>query len=147
MKDLPQWLNKEAWAEWVQFRKEIKKKLVQTTISRQIKFLEKHKENHVAILGQSVQNGWTGLFEIKKSVIKDNDSPGRFESFMDMKEHLSANFEKNKLLDIEFEGHIWRVGKTGIAYSKHSIDDMPFDQRKRFWIYLINNLNVLEMVS
>jgi len=26
MEDLPQWLNKEAWNEWVQFRKKIKKK-------------------------------------------------------------------------------------------------------------------------
>jgi len=63
MKDLPHWLNKEAWAEWVQFRKEIKKKLVQTTINRQLKFLEKHKDTHVLILEQSIQNGWQGLFE------------------------------------------------------------------------------------
>jgi len=70
MKDLPQWLNKEAWAEWVQFRKEIRKKLVQTTISRQLKFLEQHKDNHVVILEQSIQNGWQGLFDVK--VTKSN---------------------------------------------------------------------------
>ena len=58
MKNLPTWLNKEAWNEWVQFRKEIKKKLVVTTISRQIKFLEKHKDTHIEILEQSILNGW-----------------------------------------------------------------------------------------
>jgi len=58
MKNLPTWLNKEAWNEWVQFRKEIKKKLVATTISRQIKFLEKHKDTHIEILEQSILNGW-----------------------------------------------------------------------------------------
>ena len=66
MNPLPQWLNQEAWIEWVQFRKEIKKKLVQTTINRQIKFLEKHKANHVEILEQSIRNGWQGLFELKQ---------------------------------------------------------------------------------
>jgi len=142
MKDLPQWLNKEAWAEWAQFRKEIKKKLVQTTISRQLKFLERHKDIHVLILEQSIQNGWTGLFETKNKSV--NDGEVKFENFMDMKEHLSANFEAYKLIDIKFEAQVWRVGRTGIAYSKANIDDMPYDQRKRFWIYMINNRKLLE---
>lgn len=64
--NLPQWLNQEAWSEWVQFRKEIKKKLVPTTINRQLKFLEKHKEDHVLIIEQSIMNGWTGLFILKQ---------------------------------------------------------------------------------
>jgi len=63
MKDLPQWLNKKAWTEWVQFRKELRKPLKPTTINRQLKFLEKHEENHAQILEQSIQNGWQGLFE------------------------------------------------------------------------------------
>ena len=62
---LPQWLNKEAWAEWVQFRKEIRKPLKPTTIKLQLKMLEKHKENHVEILETSIQNGWQGLFPNK----------------------------------------------------------------------------------
>ena len=45
---------------------DLKKKLVKTTISRQLKFLEKHKEDHVQILEQSIQNGWQGLFVIKQ---------------------------------------------------------------------------------
>jgi len=84
MKDLPQWLNKEAWAEWMQFRKEIKKKLVKTTISRQLKFLEKHKENHVAILEQSIQNGWQGLFDIKVTKSSKIAEVGSIEYIMNL---------------------------------------------------------------
>ncbi len=79
MKNLPQWLNQEAWTEWVQFRKEIKKKLVQTTINRQLKFLEKHKTNHVAILEQSIQNGWQGLFEVKQTFKRNTPQVGSLE--------------------------------------------------------------------
>ena len=78
MKNLPTWLNQEAWSEWVQFRKEIKKKLVQTTINRQLKFLEKHKADHVLILEQSIMNGWTGLFEIKQQKNNQQQSSAEY---------------------------------------------------------------------
>lgn len=63
--ELPEWLDKEAWANWEQHRKEIRKKLTPSTIKSQLKMLEKNKEDHVAIIEKSIQNGWTGLFEIK----------------------------------------------------------------------------------
>lgn len=64
---LPDWLNIETWESWVAYRKEIRKKLTITTIKRQLAMLEKNKDNHVAIIEKSIQNGWTGLFEIKDS--------------------------------------------------------------------------------
>lgn len=64
--DLPDWLDKEVWAEWEQYRKESRKKLTPTTIKRQLALLEKHKEDHVAIIEKSIQNGWTGLFPEKE---------------------------------------------------------------------------------
>ncbi len=62
---LPEWLDKEAWNEWVAFRKEQRKKLTPMSIKKQIAFLQKHKADHVAIIEQSIRNGWTGLFELK----------------------------------------------------------------------------------
>jgi len=88
MKNLPQWLNKEIWAEWVQFRKELRKKLVQTTINRQLKFLEKHKENHVAILEQSIQNGWQGLFDVKVTKSIRVAEVGSIEHIMKKQEEI-----------------------------------------------------------
>jgi DNA-binding HxlR family transcriptional regulator len=64
--ELPGWLDKEVWAEWVEYRKEIKKKLTPSMISKQLKFLEKHNGTHAAIIEQSIQNGWTGLFPLKE---------------------------------------------------------------------------------
>ena len=63
---LPDWLDKKIWAEWVDFRKKDKKTLSEVSIKKQIKFLEENKSDHVAILNQSMMNGYTGLFPVKK---------------------------------------------------------------------------------
>lgn len=65
-KELPDWLDKKIWEEWEEYRKSIKKKLNDLTISKQISFLEKQKLDHVAILEKSIQNGWVGLFPLDK---------------------------------------------------------------------------------
>lgn len=64
--DIPIWLNKKAWGAWEQHRKEKKKKLTPTSMKLQIKLLEANKEDHVQIIKNSITNGWTGLFPIKK---------------------------------------------------------------------------------
>lgn len=65
---LPEWLSVSAWNQWVEYRKEIKKKLTPSTIKQQIKLLEKNKDSHIEIIEQSIQNGWTGLFKIKAPI-------------------------------------------------------------------------------
>ena len=50
----------------MQHRKEIKKTLTKSTITKQQKFLLAHIDNHIAIINQSIQNGWAGLFELKQ---------------------------------------------------------------------------------
>jgi hypothetical protein len=79
--DLPDWLDKDAWAQWEQHRKEIRKKLTPTTKKRQLAMLEKNKTDHVAIIEKSIANGWTGLFEIKdgkKPTNKVESKPGKY---------------------------------------------------------------------
>ena len=60
--ELPDWLNKKAWKEWVEYRKEIKKKMTERTIKMQIKKLSQNKKSHVKMIEESISNGWTGLF-------------------------------------------------------------------------------------
>lgn len=60
--DLPDWLDKETWEMWVNYRKEKKKPLTGTSIKLQLKLLEEHKSDHKSILLKSIQNSWTGLF-------------------------------------------------------------------------------------
>lgn len=64
------WLNVEAWARWVVYRKEIKKTLTTSTIKSQIKLLEQHQSDHVEMIDRSIQNGWTGLFPLRKDYKK-----------------------------------------------------------------------------
>lgn len=56
-----------AWEEWEQYRKERRAKITPTTAKHQAAFLSKFTEREaVAIIRQSITNGWQGLFEIKK---------------------------------------------------------------------------------
>lgn len=65
--DLPDWLDKKTWEDWVQYRKEKKQKLTPISVKKQLKMLEENKGDHVGIINQSIQNGWTGLFPLRKS--------------------------------------------------------------------------------
>jgi DNA-binding transcriptional MocR family regulator len=55
------------WKDWQQFRKEKKQKLTPTSISRQLKKLSAYNSESIAIavLEQSMTNGWAGLFDLK----------------------------------------------------------------------------------
>jgi hypothetical protein len=56
----------KVWNEWVQFRKEKKATLTPTTVKKQIQFLGGRGDPEIiAILNQSMTNGYTGLFELK----------------------------------------------------------------------------------
>jgi len=52
----------KAWVEWVDYRKEIRKKLTKTSVTKQLKFLAEQPDA-VACINQSIQNQWQGLFE------------------------------------------------------------------------------------
>jgi hypothetical protein len=57
-----------AWCEWEQHRKEKKQKLTPLSVKKQLKFLDgRSKEEIIGIIDQSIQNGWTGLFELKNN--------------------------------------------------------------------------------
>lgn len=57
----------KAWNEWEQYRKDKKQKLTPLTIKKQIQFLGGRGDPEIiAIINQSITNGWTGLFELRK---------------------------------------------------------------------------------
>jgi len=64
---------KQAWDEWAQHRKEIKKKLTPTTITKQLKQIEKWGEaRSIQSIETSILNGWQGLFEHNDNTRKGN---------------------------------------------------------------------------
>lgn len=70
--ELPDWLDKKVWDQWAAFRKDIRKTLTPRSIELQLRLLTKFRDRHVEILENSIQNGWTGLFEPKAIKILQN---------------------------------------------------------------------------
>ena len=57
---------REAWAEWVAYRRESKKKLTKSTITWQLGSLARMgEEEAIASIDRSISNGWTGLIRTK----------------------------------------------------------------------------------
>ncbi|GAB3958980.1 hypothetical protein GCM10028805_54210 [Spirosoma harenae] len=70
---------KLAWREWEQFRKEQKKALKPSSVSQQLKLLANHSEAEaIAMIEQSIRNGWQGLFEIRSSQPVRSPTNGTF---------------------------------------------------------------------
>jgi len=63
--ELPDWLDKVAWAEWIAYRAEIGKPMTKRTTKAQLAMLhEMHKLglSQASSIQQSIRNGWVGLF-------------------------------------------------------------------------------------
>lgn len=72
---------KEAWTNWIQYRKEIKKTVTLTTAKLQFKDLVKFKAqgmNPIEIINESISKSWTGLFPLKQE--KRNQQPEQITS-------------------------------------------------------------------
>lgn len=58
---------RESWESWAAHRTEIHKPLTKTSCQQQLSKLGKlSEENAIATINQSIENGWQGLFELKK---------------------------------------------------------------------------------
>ncbi|WP_345985287.1 hypothetical protein WCX49_11835 [Sulfurimonas sp. HSL-1656] len=83
--DLPEWLDKNAWSEWLQYRKELRKKMTPSTVKQQLSLLENFKDRQGEIINTSIRNGWQGLFEPKTP-------PGKSSTgFDDLDQMVAAN--------------------------------------------------------
>ena len=57
----------EAWESWAIYKKEIRKKLTESTAKVQLKKLSQYPEQiAIAMINQSIEQAWTGLFELKQ---------------------------------------------------------------------------------
>ncbi|HHQ4306221.1 TPA: hypothetical protein ACSP7Y_002217 [Serratia fonticola] len=67
---LPDWLSGELWAEWVEYRKQLKKPIkTQKGIVEMLNNLESFRENGHSpeiVIRQSIANEWQGLFEPRR---------------------------------------------------------------------------------
>lgn len=72
--ELPESIDSIAWGEWVQHRKELRKKLTKSQITKQLKFLCEQSDPN-AVINQSIKNGWAGLFELKNQSNFSSNQP------------------------------------------------------------------------
>ena len=63
--ELPDHLDPQVWARWCRHRGEIKKPLTPTTTEQQLALLSKTPGDANAIITQSIERGWAGLFPLK----------------------------------------------------------------------------------
>jgi len=91
---LPNWLNVKAWEAWLQYKKERKQKMTPSIIKFQLNVLEKNQQDHTQIIKNSITNGWTGLFALKKDGFVQK-TPPRFVQPNTSKED---NDRRNELL-------------------------------------------------
>lgn len=64
--EMPPGLDVSAWARWVEYRKELRKPLKQVSIPAAQKALAAYGSQQAAVVEQSIANGWSGLFDLKR---------------------------------------------------------------------------------
>lgn len=86
-----------AWSEWVAFRSEKKKPLLASTAGKQIKkFSTAGCDVAIAMIDRSIENGWTGLFELKDGANgKSQGSANGSESTVEREQRKLQEFFAN----------------------------------------------------
>jgi len=75
---LPDWMPKEEWDGFVEMRKKIKKPLTDLAKKLTVNELERLKKagnEPRAVLNQSIQRSWQGVFELKSQTGKESEIP------------------------------------------------------------------------
>ena len=66
LSELPDYINPDLWADFIQHRKEIRHKLTPTATTYLLKRLARFHESGIDVnlsLTQAIENGWQGVFE------------------------------------------------------------------------------------
>lgn len=102
--DLPQFpINRKIFADWIEYRKEIKKPITRISAKQQIKMLccysAKEQEE---IINTSIQNGYQGLFE-PKGQKQFNQPTNKRENFNNLVNEVFADLEEQRetVFDVE----------------------------------------------
>jgi DNA-binding PadR family transcriptional regulator len=101
-------IKPEIWQEWIDYRIEKKQSLTSATIKRQFEFLNKQyedfREDPNEIILQSITNGWTGLFPLRKEKSNRPTSQQKqnaTNSIIDSIFKNNSDNTNNEIIDIE----------------------------------------------
>ncbi len=73
----PEGLDQQAWTRWVDYRKAAGKTLKPVSWPSAMDALVKHGSNQMAVVEQSIANGWQGLFALKPGAITAVHADGK----------------------------------------------------------------------
>jgi hypothetical protein len=122
----------DAWTDWEQHRKDIRKKLTPKSVELQFKKLsQKPEAEAIAMIKQAIEKGWTGLYELKdRKIINDDLSPlikgmmTTFENYFELKTtftFLWNNFEDVKALTGLAQIFATRLNDKGTAPTDENV--------------------------
>lgn len=72
----PEGLDQQAWTRWLDYRKAAGKALKPVSWPSAMQALAKHGNNQMAVVDQSIANGWQGLFALKPGAATTANSDG-----------------------------------------------------------------------
>jgi uncharacterized protein YdaU (DUF1376 family) len=72
----PEGLDLEAWAVWLDYRRKTGKPLKPVSWPSAMQALAKHGASQMAVVDQSISNGWQGLFALKQGAAAATHSDG-----------------------------------------------------------------------
>ncbi len=87
-------LDEVAWQTWTQYRVQIKKPLKGASIPVAQRLLAKFAERQLAVVEQSIGNGWVGLFDLKVTNGTGKAQAPRKTRFEELTEGLQHGDEK-----------------------------------------------------
>ena len=101
--ELPNFLEPQVWRDWCEHRRDVKKTLTPTTAKQQLALLSKTPDEANAIITQSIERGWVGLFPLKENRARAGGSSRRgvkestssYEEDVSMEDLLSGPLDGN----------------------------------------------------
>lgn len=125
-----------AWCEWVQYRRESKKKLTTSTVSKQLAMLAAWGSlKAVQAIGLSISNGWAGLFDPGerqgRTLGSDAEAETAWESFLDSLKRRSR-FEEDKII-ADVGERAWKAAKViGLKRIEEASDFEKRELKEKF---------------
>ena len=127
---LPDNLNNEefrlAWSEWVEFRREIKKKLTPSTVSKQLKELATWgSAKSIQAINRSIRNGWQGLFESSQrpgKAVGSNEAEQAWQTLKDVLRKIDKSKSYTELIRQQLKPDVFRAAEAVGFKALFSID-------------------------
>ena len=123
---------KSAWSQWIQFRREIKKKLPASTISKQLaKLATFGSAKAIQSIENSISNGWQGLFDPEQRPGKASSNVEALQAWQKIQRAAEDNHGNAAGFETAIGGKLAGILKS-LRLTRQKIDQANnFDKREQ----------------